>query len=420
MSGEAPQPKEGMTALRLLDRMVAVVSWLTLVALVVLSVMRHCFGWAPSWPSWIQVWLVPVLTAAAVGYLTNYLAIWLLFRPYTKHGPFWGVIPRNQPRLAASVGKVIPERLLPPAELAQTITDLAGTFLRDPETLTRVRRAVGAAVAANGQAIAAFLVPYASRSLRVVLDDQLKAEKVARLVGFCAEQYLAKPENRAKVAEGILLELQKNVPQLTSFLCSSLRPAAISYLDQRFGMMLAMVGGADTVVDGILNHLDWASIEQLISERLSTAETQKVLADEVGNLATRLQEHLQTPEAQQALDQFIAEHTPQLENAIAGYLQEKLPGMLEALFGNDGLWNAIAEKLLPYLQQLIEQELTTNSEKIIARLDLQGRIERAVNDLDPAEAHRLINQVSGRELTLLQVLGYFLGAIAGFLMIFAG
>lgn len=217
-----------------------------------------------------------------------------------------------------------------------------------------------------------------------------------------------------------MLELQKNVPQLTSFLRSGLRPAAISYLNQHFGMMLAMVGGADTVVDGILNHLDWASIEQLISERLGTAETQKILADEVGNLATRLQEHLHTPEAQQALDQFIAEHTPQLENAIAGYLQEKLPGMLEALFGNDGLWNAIAEKLLPYLQQLIEQELATNSEKIIARLDLQGRIERAVNDLDPAEAHRLINQVSGRELTLLQVLGYFLGAIAGFLMIFAG
>jgi hypothetical protein len=40
------------------DRVVAVVSWLTLVALVVLSVMRYCFGWTPSWPSWVQVWLV--------------------------------------------------------------------------------------------------------------------------------------------------------------------------------------------------------------------------------------------------------------------------------------------------------------------------------------------------------------------------
>ena len=145
-----------------------------------------------------------------------------------------------------------------------------------------------------------------------------------------------------------------------------------------------------------------------------------MLADEVGTLATKLREYLQLPEAQQALDCFIDEHTPQLENAIANYLQEKLPGMLEELFGNDGLWNAVAEKMLPYLQQLIEQELSAHSEEIVARLDLPGRIERAVNGLDPAEAHRLINQVSGRELTLLQVLGYFLGAIAGFLMIFAG
>ena len=72
------------------------------------------------------------------------------------------------------------------------------------------------------------------------------------------------------------------------------------------------------------------------------------------------------------------------------------------------------------LQQLIEQELTAHSEEVIARLDLSGRIERAVNALDPAEAHQLINQVSGRELTLLQVLGFFLGALAGLLMIFAG
>ena len=419
MSEEASQPKGGLTVLRVLDRVVAAVSWLTLGALVVISVARRGFGWAPSCP-WVEVWLVPVLTAAAVGYLTNYLAIWLLFRPYTKHGPFWGVIPRNQPRLAKSLGKTIPERLLPPAELAQTITELAGAFLRNPEILARVRRAVGEAVSANGQAIAAFLIPYAGRSLKAVLDDQLKGEKVAQLVGFCAEQYLSKPENRAKVAEGILAELQRNVPQLTAFLRSGLRPAAIAYLNQHFGMMLVMLGGADAVVDGILNHLDWAAIERLMAERLATEETQEMFADKVGALAARLREHLQTMEAQQALERFIDEHTPQLENAIAGYLQEKLPGMLEALFGSDGLWNAIAKRLLPYLQKLIEQELTAHSDEIIARLDLSGRIENAVNGLDPAEAHSLINQVSGRELTLLQVLGYFLGALAGLLMIFAG
>ena len=318
------------------------------------------------------------------------------------------------------MGKTIPERLLPPAELAQTITELAGAFLRNPEILARVRRTVGEAVSTNGQAIAAFLVPYASRSLKVVLDDQLRGEKIARLVAFCAEQYLSKPENRAKVAEGILTELRRNVPQLTSFLRSSLRPAAIAYLDQRFGMMLAMFGGADAVVDGILNHLDWSSIEQLIAERLSTAETLELFADKVGSLAMRLREHLQTAEAQQALDRFIDEHTPQFEKTIADYLQEKLPGMLGELFDNGGLWNAIAGKLLPYLQKLIEQELAVHSDEVIARLDLPGRIERAVNGLDPAEAHSLVNQVSGRELTLLQVLGYFLGAIAGFLMIFAG
>ena len=104
---------------------------------------------------------------------------------------------------------------------------------------------------------------------------------------------------------------------------------------------------------------------------------------------------------------------------MANYFQKKLPGMLENLLANEALWNALEEKVLPYLQGLLEQELTEHSEEIVARLDLPGRIEKAVKSMEPSEAHQLINQVSGRELTLLQVLGFVLGAIAGLLMIFA-
>ncbi len=419
MPEKTSQQFEGVQGLWVLDRVVMAVSWLTLAALAALSVARRGFGWAVPWP-WVSVWLVPILTAASVGYLTNYLAIWLLFRPYRPHGPFWGVIPRNQPRLAKSLGTTIPARLLPPAELAQTITGLAGAFLNNPEIQSRVRMSVGEAVAANGQAIAGFLLPYASRTVRTVLADQLKAEKVGRLVGFCTEQFLEQPENRAKVAAGIQAELRKKVPELTVFLRAGIRQAAIDYISAKFGMMVVMFGGAEKVVDELLNHLDWKAIEQSVGERLANPETQRLLAEEVGAQAVRLREYLQTPEAQAALDRFLSEHMPQLGTALAGYLQEKLPGMLEALFGNDGLWDALTERLLPYLQQLIEQELTAHSEEVIARLDLSGRIERAVNALDPAEAHQLINQVSGRELTLLQVLGFFLGALAGLLMIFAG
>ena len=407
-----------MKALRILDRAVAVISWLTLLALAVLSVAKRLAG-ATLPCAWAETWLVPILTGAAVGYLTNYLAIWLLFRPYHRHGPFWGVIPRNQPRLAQSLGTMIPERLLPPEELAKTITELAGDFLRNPDMLARVRLAVTDLASEKGRAIAGFLMPYASNALRTVLADHLNARTVSRLVGFASEQFLAQPENRAMIAEGVVTELQKKVPQLTVFLRVGMREAALEYVNRKFGFMAKMLGGAEGIVDGIIGNLDWNGIAQRISERLATAETRQALAEEVSGLAGRLREYLQGAEAQHSLDQFIRAHSVQLENALAAYLQEKLPGMLETVLANNALWSVVEKKLLPYLQQWIEQELEAHSEAIIARLNLPGRIESAVNSLEPAEAHQIINQVSGRELTLLQVLGFVLGALAGLLMIFA-
>ena len=407
-----------MKFLRVLDRIATVISWLTLVALVVLSVAKRGWGWMPSC-IWLNEWLVPILTAGAVGYLTNYLAIWLLFRPYQKHGPFWGVIPRNQPRLARSLGEMIPARLLPPAELAKTITQLAREFLHNPEILSHIRQTAKTAASANAQGVARLLTPYASSVLKTVMDDQLNARNVSHLVGIAGEQFLAKPTNRTMIAGGLVGELQKKVPQLTDYLRTGMREAALEYVERKFGFMAKMLGGSESIVDGIIDNLDWSHIEQCISQRLATEETQDMLAKEVGDLADRLREYLQTAEAQESVDQFIHEHSVQLENAMANYFQKKLPGMLENLLANEALWNALEEKVLPYLQGLLEQELTEHSEEIVARLDLPGRIEKAVNSMEPSEAHQLINQVSGRELTLLQVLGFVLGAIAGLLMIFA-
>ena len=395
--------------------MAAVASWLTMAALVILSIARRGFGWAPA-GNWVTLWLVPVLTSAAVGYLTNYVAIWLLFRPYTRHGPFWGVIPRNQPRLAKSLGKTIPERLLPPAELARTITELAGQFLRDPAILSRVRATIAEAVVSRGEELSAFLLPYAIHVFQAVLNDHLQGEKLARFVGSCTEKFLDNPENRSRVASALVAALQPNVPRFASCLRSGMRTAAIQYINQHFGLMAGMLGGAEKLVDGLIEQLDWPAVEEHLKAQLAEPETHQMIADEVGAQAGKIRDYLKTEEARKAIEELVAQHSPKLEKAFAEYLKEKLPAMLEALFGNDGIWKAVDEKLLPYLQKLMEQELSANSGTIIERLDLPGRIEQAVNELNPREAHELINEVSGRELTLLQVLGYFLGAVAGMLM----
>jgi uncharacterized membrane protein YheB (UPF0754 family) len=71
--------------------------------------------------------LVSTLTGAAIGVLTNYLAILMLFRPYTawtvlgRQVPFTpGAIPKDQSRLAEAVGRAVQNQLTDAEELLRT------------------------------------------------------------------------------------------------------------------------------------------------------------------------------------------------------------------------------------------------------------------------------------------------------------
>jgi uncharacterized membrane protein YheB (UPF0754 family) len=68
---------------------------------------------------------------ALAGGLTNTVAIWMLFHPYEpprfgrwRIGFFQGAVPKNQPRLAAAIGRTVGNRLLTPEDLAETFRDV--------------------------------------------------------------------------------------------------------------------------------------------------------------------------------------------------------------------------------------------------------------------------------------------------------
>ncbi|NMA82950.1 MAG: DUF445 family protein [Epulopiscium sp.] len=74
-------------------------------------------------------WLSPAVVGAFIGYITNWLAIKMLFRPYTEKRigflkvPFTpGLIPKEQGRIAHSVGQTIGEHLLTEELLIETLT----------------------------------------------------------------------------------------------------------------------------------------------------------------------------------------------------------------------------------------------------------------------------------------------------------
>lgn len=80
------------------------------------------------------MWIVSTIVFGALaGGLTNTIAIWMLFHPYEPPRLFgrWtlhflqGAVPKNQPRLAAAIGKTVGNRLLTPEDLTNTFADEA-------------------------------------------------------------------------------------------------------------------------------------------------------------------------------------------------------------------------------------------------------------------------------------------------------
>jgi len=76
--------------------------------------------------------VVKIAFGALAGGITNTVAVWMLFHPYEPPKLFgrWpvrflhGAVPKNQPRLAAAIGRTVGNRLLTPEDLTRTFANV--------------------------------------------------------------------------------------------------------------------------------------------------------------------------------------------------------------------------------------------------------------------------------------------------------
>ena len=78
---------------------------------------------------WVQ-FVLNVVVGTVAGGITNAVAVWMLFHPYERRWGLHGAIPKNKARLARSIGRMVGERLLTPADIVAELThsNLRGTL----------------------------------------------------------------------------------------------------------------------------------------------------------------------------------------------------------------------------------------------------------------------------------------------------
>lgn len=395
------------------DRLLRFFSLLTLGVLTAGALLPYLTA-LPT-PPWLGAWFVTVLTSAAVGYVTNWIAIQMLFRPYGKCCGIQGVIPRERRKLGRNLGVVIPANLLKPEELADELGRLVREYLRNPELIDTLRHRVDAFLRRYSGEIANFLIPYIEEALRHAIRRNLTPENLRFLYEEVASRWLAVPANRELLAGGIVSELQNRAPEITAMIRDQVRIGTGEYIRTGYPALCRFVP-ADEFAMKLVDFLNWHRIQHQIAARLGEADTRETVSAELLRISGLLQDYLRTPEAAAGVEAFIAEHRRKAETFLRDYLVENLPAMADKWLHQDEFWSMAEEKLLPAVESFVSRQLEREKDTLIAKLDLPGRIEQAVGNMDARKLHEMIDEAAGEHLTLIQILGFILGGIAGALL----
>ena len=413
MSNERTDP------LRFVDQLCFITSTAILTGIGVWSVVGNMVNF--TLPPWLAKWVLPALTAAAVGYLTNYLAITLLFRPYRPvkwlHG-LQGIVPREQESLAKRLGEEIPASLLPPEKLADQISRSVSGYLSDPALADSIRQRVRFYVKHRKEQIAAQLTPYLVGAIRSGIELFFTPERIRSAYGGYGSKLLRERIADPALAKNILAELQNRVPEITAMIRRFVRTGAENYVQNEYPQLSHWIH-ADRFAAQMVMRLNWELIQGKISESLEEPSARGMVRGELSAMEEKLKTYVFSPEMESDLAEVKRIYMNKIISACETELAKKLPELLESVLEMEEVWRVVREEVLPAVKGFLLHQIKRNRDAIAAGLDLKGRIEKAIRDQSPEDIHTLVNRVSGEHLVALQLLGFLLGGIAGILLSFS-
>ena len=171
------------------------------------------------------LYLLPIL-AALIGWITNYLAIKMLFHPHQPKKilglTFQGVFPKRQAQIAEKLGDLVTNELFSMKDVAQKIQDLS----TQPEALEEVGKRIELTI--RGKLISAFPM------LSMFLSDEM-IEKVTNLFKGELEDFLRVS------AQGLAVKMEESVDiqalvreKVQAFSSNKIEELLLGFMEQEF------------------------------------------------------------------------------------------------------------------------------------------------------------------------------------------
>lgn len=314
-------------------------------------------------------YIIAPLLGGIIGYITNDIAIRMLFRPHKAkyimgvHIPFTpGIIPKEKGRIAEALGGVISENLMN--------KDVLERYLLSDDMVGKVRFAVEEFIETqkyNQETVKEFLCHYLS-------EEEMSAILQNVIESLAKQTYkkLADPSVGEKVAHVAIDQVAKKL--------------SVDGAEELLAGLGGAIGGLGGVAAGLLGGNIVARFLGMLRE-----PAERFLADNINNMLKNNGKEIVSNMIDGEVEEF-------LNKPVCKLLEGHDDQQKQAVNTVESIYRAIINDYLP---------------KILDSIDISKIVRERINEMDVNETEKLIFQVMDKELKAIVWLGAGLGFIMG-------
>ena len=391
-------------------------------------------------PSWFSA----VFVAAAIGYLTNFIAIQMLYYPVSAGDlgddvekvamsarlpeervaarpterealfksrflsvvtfGFWrkGLIPLNKDKIARQMGRIAEERFVTADNIAYLIPRLGNLFLsknsegriRGVEFLRRLAIAHKDEVAGIIQWIGRDVVTGDNyQTLRNLLTKVGRSEALANALAAALFDYMEKnPEN---------------VVSFVREMVSGFTDAQTSKADRSGSLWEQIKAGTTGFIVETVASIGYPQIRSFLEDYVRDPQHLAQFRDRLASLL---------PIFCDKIAEKIVSDPQSLSKLVSGDFVSQL---IHIDISDDRFWNMIGEKVVPGLQGAIGSAFAAIPKEQFAKFFTGGHhvaymVERTVMDMNLLDFYAMLDDIMAEHLGAIQVFGFILGAAIGY------
>ncbi|KMK75671.1 DUF445 domain-containing protein [Alkalihalobacillus pseudalcaliphilus] len=360
---------------------------------------------------------IMVIIGALIGGLTNLLAIRMLFRPYKeiKVGkvtmPFTpGLIPKRQDEISKQLGKTVSNYLLTSEGIQEKVRSESFS-----EGITTWLEEEVDKLTTNEETLAQLIEKhFLLQNPKEILQQKLKIQ-VEKEYDLFFEKRTTDDLGKV-IPDQMHAYIENSIPRLTLWIQESLDKRLSSkegreQLNETFEHYLMRKGTLGNVLQRFVGHeriVDklQPQLSKILQDKQTTVLIEGVLRKEWIKLQKKSMTELQSFISK---EQIISELPPILERKvpIINWLDKPVSVIIRPY--TDSLKLVTIPKIVDFLIKHLDQYIPM----IVKRLNIEEIVQKQIERFPLEQLEELIISIAKRELTMITLLGGFLGALIG-------